>query len=217
LGFFFFFATLEPVPFGGAFTVARILVVSLHTEMHSSSLFLFAVVLIIALHTLPISGKAVKTTTTKATTTTTTTTTTTLAPTTKILATVKAPPKGTGSKVAKKKKKPKKKSKKPKQSPWKVPDADQKKLFNDYKAILRTKIIAKNQNLSATYQLEPAKYGSQEVDKSILHHYLIKLPDSKYAHAIIGTNKDAKKSTPVNENSASIRRTIYDNLAAAEA
>ena len=45
----------------------------------------------------------------------------------------------------------------------------------------------------------------------------IKLPDSKYAHAMIGTSKDAKKPTPVKEDNASIRRTIYDNLAAAEA
>jgi hypothetical protein len=43
------------------------------------------------------------------------------------------------------------------------------------------------------------------------------LPDAKYAHAIIGTEKGAKKPIAVNENSASIRRTIYDNLAAAEA
>jgi len=116
-----------------------------------------------------------------------------------------------------KRRNPQKKSKKPKQSPWKAPDADQKKLFNDYKTILRTKLNARNLNISATYQLEPTKYGSQTVDKSILNHYLIKLPDSKYAHATIGTIKDAKKPTPVNESSASIRRTIYDNLAAAEA
>jgi len=43
------------------------------------------------------------------------------------------------------------------------------------------------------------------------------LPDSKYAHAIIGTHKDAKTPSPVKADSASIRRTIYDNLAAAEA
>ena len=48
-------------------------------------------------------------------------------------------------------------------------------------------------------------------------NFQIKLPDSKYAHAIIGINKDAKKPGPVNENNASVRRTIYDNLAAAEA
>ena len=39
----------------------------------------------------------------------------------------------------------------------------------------------------------------------------------KYAHAIIGTDKDAKKPIAVNEHSASLRRTIYDNLEAAEA
>ncbi|UJR37255.1 hypothetical protein I4U23_029964 [Adineta vaga] len=182
--------------------------------MHSSSLILFAVVLIIALQSLPISGKAVKSTAT--------TTTTTLAPaTTKLVAVVKVPEKAIvkpAGKVSKKKpKKPKKKSKKPKQSPWKVPDADQKKLFNDYKTILRAKLNARHQNISATYQLEPVKYGSQTVEKSILHHFLIKLPDSKYAHAIIGTEKDAKKPAVASEHSASIRRTIYDNLQAAEA
>ncbi len=83
-------------------------------------------------------------------------------------------------------------SKKPKQSPWKVPDADQKKLFNDvrlpcphiiyykiysifqYKTILRTKLNARNLNISATYQLEPAKYGSEPHNKTILNHYLVK-------------------------------------------
>ena len=113
--------------------------------MHSSSLILFAVVLIIALYTSPISGKATKkpATTAAATTTTTTTTTTTLA-TTKVIATVKP------AKVDKKKKKGRKKryrhilnrtetlyldfsfsSKKPKKNPWSIPNADQKKLFND--------------------------------------------------------------------------------------
>ncbi len=48
-------------------------------------------------------------------------------------------------------------------------------------------------------------------------YFQIKLPDGKYAHATIGTTKDAKKGAPVNEHSASIRRTVYDNLAAAEA
>lgn len=34
---------------------------------------------------------------------------------------------------------------------------------------------------------------------------------------MIGIKKDAKKPVPVNENHASVRRTVYDNLAAAEA
>ncbi|CAF5202701.1 unnamed protein product, partial [Rotaria magnacalcarata] len=103
-----------------------------------------------------------------------------------------------------------------KSNSWTVPNAAQKKVFNDYKAILRAQLLARKHDISATYVLEPAKYGSQEVDKTILHHYLIKLPDSKYAHAIIATNKDPKKPTPVSENTASIRRTVYDNLAAAQ-
>ena len=61
--------------------------------MHTSSLIFFAVVLIIALYTLPISGKSVKQTAT---------TTTTLAPTTKAPIIVKPPGKGP-AKVAKKK------------------------------------------------------------------------------------------------------------------
>jgi hypothetical protein len=61
------------------------------------------VVLIIALYTLPISGKTVKQTAT------TTTTTTTLVPTNKILATTKVPVKGTATKIEKKKKKAEKK------------------------------------------------------------------------------------------------------------
>jgi sensor histidine kinase regulating citrate/malate metabolism len=67
--------------------------------MHSLSLILFAVVLIITIQTLPISGKSVKQTAT--------TTTTTLAPTTKIIAIVKQPEKTPAvkpaSKVSKKK------------------------------------------------------------------------------------------------------------------
>jgi hypothetical protein len=66
--------------------------------MHSLSLILFAVVLIITIQTLPISGKSVKQTAT---------TTTTLAPTTKIIAIVKQPEKTPAvkpaSKVSKKK------------------------------------------------------------------------------------------------------------------
>ncbi|CAF2460278.1 unnamed protein product [Rotaria sp. Silwood2] len=181
--------------------------------MHTSSLFFFAIVVIIALHTLPITGKPAKKTTAAATTTT-------LATTTKTPTTAKSPQKvpaaKPASKGAKKKKKPAKTSGTPKTNPWTVPNADQKKLFNDYKAILRKKLIARKHNISATYQLESAKYGSQELDKTTLHHYLIKLPDSKYAHAIIGINKDTKKSAPVNEDNASIRRTVYDNLATAE-
>ncbi|CAF0994349.1 unnamed protein product [Adineta ricciae] len=178
--------------------------------MHSLSLIIFAVVLIIALQTLPASGKAVKSTAA----------TTTVGTTTTKLVVAKVPEKAGGkpvTKVVKKKKKSNKKAKKPKQSPWKVPDADQKKLFNDYKAILRTKLTARVQNISATYQLEPAKYGLQTIEKTVLHHFLIKLPDSKYAHAVIWSEKDAKKPLAVNESHASIKRTIYDNLQAAEA
>jgi hypothetical protein len=42
------------------------------------------------------------------------------------------------------------------------------------------------------------------------------LPEGKYAHAMIATSKDAKKSAKADEKNASVRRTIYDNLAAAE-
>ncbi|CAF0735670.1 unnamed protein product [Rotaria sordida] len=165
------------------------------------------------LYTLPTAGKAVKKPAAAAAATTTTPAPPAKAP---AKSPQKAPAAKSPSKVAKKKKKPGKKSGKPKTGSWTVPNADQKKLFNDYKAILRTKLLARKHNISATYQLEPAKHGSQELDKTNLHHYLIKLPDSKYAHAIIGINKDSKKPAPIDENNASIRRTIYDNLAAAE-
>ena len=70
--------------------------------MHSSSLILFAVVLIIALHTLPISGKNVKSVSPA---------TTTLAPTTNLAAKLKQPEKTPVAKPAAKdaKKKPAKK------------------------------------------------------------------------------------------------------------
>lgn len=164
--------------------------------MHSSSLILFAIVALIAFNTVRTSAKPVKTTADASTTT---------------LAAPAVKPAAPGKKA------PGKKGKKTESAGWKAPNAEQKKLFNDYKAILRTKLIARQQNISATYPLEPAKHGSQIIGKSVLHHYLIKLPDGKYAHAIIGLEKDAKKPTKVNEHSASIRRTIYDNLAAAEA
>ncbi|CAF0774493.1 unnamed protein product [Rotaria sp. Silwood1] len=182
--------------------------------MHTSSLFFFAIVLIIALYTIPITGKPAKKPGAPPAATTTTLATTTKPPTT-AKSPSKVPAAKPASKVGKKKKKPGKKSSKPKTNHWTVPNADQKKIFNDYKAILRKKLIARKHNISATYQLEPAKYGSQDLGKTILHHYLIKLPDSKYAHAIIGIIKDAKKPAPVNDDHASIRRTVYDNLEAA--
>jgi hypothetical protein len=42
-----------------------------------------------------------------------------------------------------------------------------------YKSILRTKITARKLNMTSTYQLQPAKYGSQIVNKNTLHHYLV--------------------------------------------
>lgn len=167
--------------------------------MHSSSLILFAIVALIAFNTVRTSAKPVKTTAAASSTTL-------------------AAPAPAAKPAAPGKKTPAKKGKKKSEGAgWKEPNAEQKKLFNDYKTILRTKLNARHQNISATYPLEPAKHGSQIIGKSVLHHYLIKLSDGKYAHAIIGLEKDAKKPTKVNEHSASIRRTIYDNLAAAEA
>ena len=84
-------------------------------------------------------------------------------------------------------------SKKSKRSSWKIPNADQKNLFNDvrninvfffifiynsfyfskYKTVLRTKITAHNPNITGTYQLEPVKYSSQIVENYILRHYLV--------------------------------------------
>jgi len=168
--------------------------------MHSSSLILFAIVALIAFSSVRTSAKPVKTTAAASSTT--------------LAAPAQAP---AAKPAAPAKKTPAKKGKKNEAAAWKNPNADQKKLFNDYKAILRTKLLARQQNVSATYPLEPAKHGSQTIGKSVLHHYLIKLPDGKYAHAIIGLEKDTKKPTKVNEHNASIRRTIYDNLAAAEA
>jgi hypothetical protein len=33
--------------------------------------------------------------------------------------------------------------------------------------------MARNPNITETYQIEPVKYGSQIVDNYILHHYLV--------------------------------------------
>lgn len=57
---------------------------------------------------------------------------------------------------------------------------------------------------------------SFELSSLCFYWIKIKLPDGKYAHAIIALNKDPKSRTPVNENQVSVRRTIFDNLAAAE-
>ncbi|CAF3248028.1 unnamed protein product [Rotaria socialis] len=182
-----------------------------------SSLFFFTIILILALSAIQINAKPTqKPAAAAASTTVAPLKSTSKAATTTIKPHGKVPAAKPAVKVDKKKKKPEKKSEIAKSNSWAVPNAAQKKVFNDYKAILRAQLLARKHDISATYVLEPAKYGSQEADKTILHHYLIKLPDSKYAHAIIATNKDPKKPTQVSENNASIRRTVYDNLAAAE-
>ncbi|CAF1252039.1 unnamed protein product, partial [Didymodactylos carnosus] len=99
-------------------------------------------------------------------------------------------------------------------SKWVTPNAAQKKIFTDYKALILKKLRERQPNVPATYKLEPVKTGSHVVKKVSVNHYLIKLPDKKYAHAIVAVPKTGKKE--ITEHNVSVRRTIFDTLEAAE-
>jgi hypothetical protein len=90
---------------------------------------------------------------------------------------------------------------------WKTTiDSKSKKLFNDNKKIISKKLQSVHQ-VPTTFNPKPEKTASQIVS-GVLFHYLVKLPNQKYAYVTI-SHQPWKKPQAGNEDHVTVRPQLY--------
>ncbi|CAF1191879.1 unnamed protein product [Rotaria magnacalcarata] len=90
---------------------------------------------------------------------------------------------------------------------WKTNiDAKTAKLFNDHKVTVSKKLNAVHK-VPRSFNPKPAKYSTQIVN-GILYHFLVQIPNNKYAYVTIVSRTWKKPNAPADEN-VTVREQLY--------